>query len=165
MTQPLILSAVRTPIGKYLGSLADVPVPQLAAATLKESLIRGGATAASIDEVILGQVLQAGVGQAPARQAALAARLPATVAALTVNKVCGSGLKAVMLAAQAIRVRQTGGRSADARDSDRAVERHDGRRIDRDELVVQLEDQRPVERVGRNGARVGRRDIEVNAEP
>lgn len=103
MTDALLLSGVRTPIGKYLGTLADVPAPQLAAQTLKEAMRRGGASPDAIDEVILGQVLQAGVGQNPARQAALAAGLPVTISAVTVNKVCGSGLKAVMLAAQAIR--------------------------------------------------------------
>ena len=99
----VILSAVRTPVGKFLGGLADVPAPKLAGLAIAESLKRGNVPADAVDEVILGQVLQAGVGQAPARQAALAAGLPDTVAAFAVNKVCGSGLKAVMLAAQAIR--------------------------------------------------------------
>src|SRR5436190_22749689 len=103
MPDAFLLSAVRTPIGKYLGSLADMPAPQLAALALKEALRRGGAAANSVDEVIIGQVLQAGVGQNPARQAALAAGLPVSIPAVSVNKVCGSGLKAVMLAAQAIR--------------------------------------------------------------
>jgi acetyl-CoA C-acetyltransferase len=103
MTEALILSAVRTPIGKYLGGLAEVPAPQLGAVAVREALRRCGAPGERIDEVILGCVLQAGLGQNPARQAALGAGLPDTVAALTVNKVCGSGLKAVMLAAQAIR--------------------------------------------------------------
>ena len=103
MPDAFLVTAVRTPIGKYLGSLADVSAPQLAAHTLKETLRRSGAAPEMIDEVILGQVLQAGVGQNPARQAALAAGLPVTIAAVTINKVCGSGLKAVMLAAQAIR--------------------------------------------------------------
>ena len=99
----VILSAVRTPVGKFLGGLADVPAPKLAAVAIAEALKRGNVPPGSVDEVILGQVLQAGVGQAPARQAALAAGLPDTIAAFAVNKVCGSGLKAVMLAAQAIR--------------------------------------------------------------
>ncbi len=103
MTEALLLSAVRTPIGKYLGALADVPAPQLGAAAVAEAVCRAGAPPGRIDEVIMGCVLQAGVGQNPARQAALKAGLPDTVAAFTVNKVCGSGLKAVMLAAQAIR--------------------------------------------------------------
>ena len=99
----VILSAVRTPVGKFLGGLADVPAPKLAAVAIAEALKYGNVSPAMVDEVILGQVLQAGVGQAPARQAALAAGLPDTIAAFAVNKVCGSGLKAVMLAAQAIR--------------------------------------------------------------
>jgi acetyl-CoA C-acetyltransferase len=103
MTQAVILSAARTPIGKYLGALADVPAPQLGAVAVAEALKRAGVAPADVDEVICGNVLQAGLGQNPARQAALKAGLPDTVAAFTVNKVCGSGLKAVMLAAQAIR--------------------------------------------------------------
>src|SRR5436189_4604798 len=103
MADAIILSAVRTPIGKYLGALADVPAPQLGAAAVAEALRRAKAPPERVDEVILGNVLQAGVGQNPARQAALKAGLPDTIAAYTVNKVCGSGLKAVMLAAQAIR--------------------------------------------------------------
>src|ERR1700722_1164045 len=103
MADAYLLSAARTPIGKYLGALADVPAPQLGAVALAEALKRAKAPADRIDEVIMGNVLQAGVGQNPARQAALKAGLPDTIAAFTVNKVCGSGLKAVMLAAQAIR--------------------------------------------------------------
>jgi len=103
MNEPLLFAGVRTPIGRYLGALADMPAPQLAAQALKATLARSGASVEAIDEVILGQVLQAGVGQNPARQAALAAGLPVTIPAVTINKVCGSGLKAVMLAAQAIR--------------------------------------------------------------
>jgi acetyl-CoA C-acetyltransferase len=96
MTEAVILSAVRTPIGKYLGALADVPAPQLGAVAVAEAVRRAGAPADRIDEIILGNVIQAGLGQSPARQAALKAGLPDTVAAYTVNKVCGSGLKAVM---------------------------------------------------------------------
>jgi acetyl-CoA C-acetyltransferase len=103
MADAFLLSVARTPIGKYLGSLADVPAPQLGAVAIAEALRRAQATPDQIDEVILGNVLQAGIGQNPARQAALKAGLPDTIAAFTVNKVCGSGLKAVMLAAQAIR--------------------------------------------------------------
>jgi acetyl-CoA C-acetyltransferase len=103
MSEALILSAVRTPIGKYLGTLADLTAPQLGAIAVAEALRRARAPVDRIDEVIMGNVLQAGVGQNPARQAALKAGLPDTIAAFTVNKVCGSGLKAVMLAAQAIR--------------------------------------------------------------
>jgi acetyl-CoA C-acetyltransferase len=103
MADAFLLSAARTPIGKYLGSLAEVPAPQLAAAAITEVLRRAGAAPDQIEEVIFGNVIQAGVGQNPARQAALKAGLPDTIAAFTVNKVCGSGLKAVLLAAQAIR--------------------------------------------------------------
>src|SRR4030095_2970575 len=98
-----LLSAVRTPVGKFLGELADVPAPRLGAAALKEALVRAGLAPDKVDEVIFGNVVQAGVGQAPARQAALFAGLPDTIAAYAVNKVCGSGLKAAMLGAQAIK--------------------------------------------------------------
>jgi acetyl-CoA C-acetyltransferase len=103
MSDAFILSGVRTPIGKYLGGLADVPAPQLGATAIAEALRRGRVPADQVNEVIMGSVLQAGLGQNPARQAALKAGLPDTIAAVTINKVCGSGLKAAMLAAQAIR--------------------------------------------------------------
>ena len=103
MADAFLLSAARTPIGKYLGSLADVPAPQLGAVAITEALRRARVPSEQVEEVILGNVIQAGVGQNPARQAALKAGLPDSIAAFTVNKVCGSGLKAVMLAAQAIR--------------------------------------------------------------
>src|SRR5437660_12835664 len=103
MVDAFILSGARTPIGKYLGALTEVSAPQLGALAVAEALRRAKVPGDRINEVILGNVLQAGVGQNPARQAALKAGLPDTVAAFTVNKVCGSGLKAVMLAAQAIR--------------------------------------------------------------
>ena len=103
MPDAFLLSAARTPIGKYLGALSEVPAPELGAVALHEALRRAGAPPAQVDEVIMGSVLQAGLGQNPARQAALKAGLPDSIAAYTVNKVCGSGLKAVMLAAQAIR--------------------------------------------------------------
>ena len=103
MTNVFLLAPVRTPIGKFLGGLSELSATQLGARVLAESIRRSGVVPGQIDEVIFGQVLQAGCGQNPARQAALGAGLPPTVAALTVNKVCGSGLKAVMLAAQAIR--------------------------------------------------------------
>ena len=102
MPDILLLAAVRTPIGKYLGGLADLPAPQLGALVLREALRRAKVAAERVDEVIVGNVLQAGIGQNPARQAALHAGLPDTIAAVTINKVCGSGLKAVMLAAQGI---------------------------------------------------------------
>jgi acetyl-CoA C-acetyltransferase len=103
MADAFLLSAARTPIGKYLGGLADVPAPQLGAVAVAEAMRRAKTPPDRIDEVIMGNVVQAGVGQNPARQAALKGGLPDTIAAVTVNKVCGSGLKAVMLAAQAVR--------------------------------------------------------------
>jgi acetyl-CoA C-acetyltransferase len=103
MSDAYLLSAVRTPTGKFLGAFADLTAPQLGAIVVAEALRRARVPAGRVDEVILGNVVQAGVGQNPARQAALKAGLPDTIAAYTVNKVCGSGLKAVMLAAQAIR--------------------------------------------------------------
>jgi acetyl-CoA C-acetyltransferase len=103
MSEAFLLSAARTPIGKYLGGLADMPAPELGAVASREALRRAGMAGERVNEVIMGNVLQAGVGQNPARQVALKAGLPDTIAAFTVNKVCGSGLKAVMLAAQAIR--------------------------------------------------------------
>src|SRR5207249_2832730 len=103
MTDAFLISAARTPIGKYLGGLADLSAMELGAIALKEAMRRANLPADRVDEVILGNVLQAGLGQNPARQSALAAGLPDTIAAFTVNKGCGSGLKAVMLAAQAIR--------------------------------------------------------------
>lgn len=99
----VLLSAVRTPIGKFLGGLADLPAPRLGAVVITEALKRAGVAPGAVDEVIFGEVVTAGVGQAPARQAALFAGLPNSIAAVTINKVCGSGLKAVMLAAQAIK--------------------------------------------------------------
>ncbi|RIK84565.1 MAG: acetyl-CoA C-acyltransferase [Planctomycetota bacterium] len=103
MESSYLIVGCRTPIGKFLGGLSSLPAPQLGAVAVGEALRRAGIAAERVDEVILGNVLSAGLGQAPARQAALAAGLPPTVTALTVNKVCGSGLKAVMLADQAIR--------------------------------------------------------------
>src|SRR5690349_25005239 len=101
---PVIVGAVRTPTGKFLGNLASFTAPQLGAIVIKEVVSRSGISPDSIDEVIMGNVVSAGVGQAPARQAAIHSGLPVDIPAFTVNKVCGSGLKAVMLAAQAIRV-------------------------------------------------------------
>lgn len=100
---PVIVSAARTPIGKFLGALSSLTAPELGAVAIKAALERSGVATGDIDEVIMGNVVQGGVGQAPARQAMLKAGVPATVSAVTVNKVCGSGLKAVMLAAQAIK--------------------------------------------------------------
>jgi acetyl-CoA C-acetyltransferase len=101
--QPVIVAAARTPIGKFLGGLAPLSAPELGAIAIRAAVQRSGVDVSAIEEVIMGNVIQGGVGQAPARQAAIKAGIPATVSALTVNKVCGSGLKAVMLAAQAIK--------------------------------------------------------------
>ena len=103
VTTPVIASAVRTPIGKYLGGLAPLRAPQLGALVIREAVRRAAIDPAQVEEVIVGNVLQGGVGQAPARQAAIHAGLPGAIPSVTINKVCGSGLKAVMLAAQAIR--------------------------------------------------------------
>ncbi|MEK5039435.1 acetyl-CoA C-acetyltransferase [Sporosarcina sp. FSL K6-3457] len=101
-TEVVIVSAVRSAIGSFLGSLKDVSATDLGAAVIQEALQRAGVAPDSVDEVIMGNVLQAGLGQNPARQAAIKAGLPETVPSLTINKVCGSGLKAVHLARQAI---------------------------------------------------------------
>src|SRR5919201_270690 len=100
--QPVIVAAARTPIGKFLGGLAPLTAPELGAVAIREALARSGVPAGELQEVIMGNVIQGGVGQAPARQAAIKAGIPSDVSSVTINKVCGSGLKAVMLAAQAI---------------------------------------------------------------
>jgi len=102
MREAVIVSAVRLPTGRFLGSLKGFSAPELGAIVVKEAVRRAGVEADRVDEVIMGNVVSAGLGQAPARQAAIRAGLPPKVAALTINKVCGSGLKAVMLAAQGI---------------------------------------------------------------
>jgi acetyl-CoA C-acetyltransferase len=102
MDAPVILSAVRTPIGKFQGGLASFSAPQLGALAVAEAIRRAGIEPKLVDEAILGNVVQAGLGQNPARQAALKAGCDPRVAAMTINKVCGSGLKAVALAAQAV---------------------------------------------------------------
>lgn len=102
MTEVVIVSAVRTPIGAFQGALKDIQAPTLGSIVIKEALNRIGLDATLVDEVIMGNVLAAGLGQNPARQASVKAGIPHTVPALTINKVCGSGLKAVHLAAQAI---------------------------------------------------------------
>ncbi len=99
----VILSAVRTPIGKFLGGLSSMPATQLGSVAVKAAVQRAGIDPAEVEEVLMGNVVQAGEGQAPARQAGIWGGLPATVGATTVNKVCGSGLKAAMLASQAVR--------------------------------------------------------------
>ncbi len=101
--QPVIVGAARTPIGRFLGGLAPLSAPELGAIAIRAALTRSGLDPARVQEVIMGQVLQGGAGQAPARQAMLRAGVPATASAMTINKVCGSGLQAVMLAAQAIK--------------------------------------------------------------
>ena len=103
MTDIVIVAATRTAIGKFGGALAKIPAPELGATVIRELLARAKLQADQISEVILGQVLAAGSGQNPARQALIKAGLPAAIPAMTINKVCGSGLKAVMLAAQALR--------------------------------------------------------------
>jgi acetyl-CoA C-acetyltransferase len=100
---PVIVSAARTPIGRFLGGLSPLSAPELGGIAIREAVRRAGVSPDDIQEVIMGNVIQGGVGQAPARQAALKGGIPATVSAVTINKVCGSGLKAVMLASQAIK--------------------------------------------------------------
>lgn len=104
----VIAGAVRTPIGRFQGALKDVPATRLGATVIAEAIRRAGIAGEDVDEVLMGQVLQAGAGQAPARQAALHAGLPVEVGAVTLNKVCGSGLKAAMLAAAMIRAEDAG---------------------------------------------------------
>src|SRR5246127_3132435 len=102
MTDVVITHAVRTAIGKFGGSLAKIPAPELGATVIKALLAKSGLKPEQISEVILGQVLTAGSGQNPARQSLIKAGLPMAVPGMTINKVCGSGLKAVMLASQAV---------------------------------------------------------------
>jgi acetyl-CoA C-acetyltransferase len=102
MSETVIVSAVRVPTGKFLGTLKDFSAPQLGAIAVKEAVARAGIDPASVDECLMGNVVSAGVGQNPARQAALGGGLDQRVASTTVNKVCGSGLKTVMLASQGI---------------------------------------------------------------
>src|SRR5918912_1702148 len=102
MDEIYIIGAVRTPIGKFGGTLAKTPAADLGALVIKDVLKRAGVKPDQVSEVIMGQVLTAGVGQNPARQAAIKAGLPDMIPAMTINKVCGSGLKAAMLGAQSI---------------------------------------------------------------
>jgi len=104
METPVILSAVRTPIGKFQGGLSSFTAPELGGKIVAEAVRRAGLEGKQVDEAILGNVVQAGLGQNPARQAALKAGCDPRVAAMTINKVCGSGLKAVALAAQAVQL-------------------------------------------------------------
>jgi hypothetical protein len=119
MEQAVIVSAVRTPIGKFMGGLAPLSAPELGAKVVAEAVRRAEIEPNQVDEAIMGNVVQAGLGQNPARQAALRGGLDPRVAAMTINKVCGSGLKAVALASQAVgrlrklshgRYRRAGGR-------------------------------------------------------
>ncbi len=103
MNDPVIVAGTRTPIGKYLGGLSSLKATELGSIAIKEAVARAGVAPEAVQEVIMGNVLQAGLGQNPARAAALGAGIPDTVPAFTVNKVCGSALKAIMLAAQAIK--------------------------------------------------------------
>ena len=105
MHEAVIVSAVRTPLGSFNGSLSTIGATNLGSIVIREAIHRAGIDPIHVNEVIMGQVLTCGYGQNPARQAAIKAGLPWQVESLTVNKVCGSGLKAVMLAAQAV---QTG---------------------------------------------------------
>src|ERR671927_1365649 len=107
LNEAVIISAARTPVGKFLGSLKSFKATELGALVVRESVKRAGIKPEDVDEVIMGCVIQAGLGQNPARQAALNGGLPPTVSAVTVNKVCGSGLKAVMLAAQGVALADT----------------------------------------------------------
>ena len=100
---PVIVSATRTPVGRYLGGLSTLPATRLGAIAIREAVKRAGVDAGAVNEVIMGMVVQGGAGQAPARQAAIHGDIPDDVPAMTINKVCGSGLKAVMLASQAIK--------------------------------------------------------------
>ncbi|HEU4932395.1 MAG TPA: acetyl-CoA C-acetyltransferase [Pyrinomonadaceae bacterium] len=104
LNEAVIISAARTPVGKFLGSLKGFKATELGAIVVRESVKRAGIKPEDVDEVIMGCVIQAGLGQNPARQAALNGGIPSTVAAVTVNKVCGSGLKAVMMAAQGVQL-------------------------------------------------------------
>jgi acetyl-CoA C-acetyltransferase len=104
MSDALLVGAARTPIGGFLGALAALPAPALGAAAIRAAIARSGVSPDAVEQVVMGNVIGAGLGQAPARQAGLGAGVPATHGALTVNKVCGSGLMAVALAAQAIRL-------------------------------------------------------------
>ena len=108
LNEAVIISAARTPVGKFLGSLKGFKATELGAIAVREAVKRAGVKPEDVDEVIMGCVIQAGLGQNPARQAALNAGIPSTVAAVTVNKVCGSGLKAVMMAAQGVQLGDSG---------------------------------------------------------
>lgn len=144
METPVVLSACRTPIGRFRGSLSSLAVTELGATAIHAAMQRSGLPGYQVDEVIMGNVLSTGAGQAPARQAALRGGLPADVAALTINKVCGSGLKSVMLAAQAIRCGDAnavvaGGMESMSR-SPYLVPRNESKTLDRTLIDSMLED-------------------------
>ena len=101
--EAVILSAARTPVGRFQGTLGSVSATELGAIAVKAAVERAGINPEEIEEVIMGNVVSAGIGQAPARQSGILGGLPASVSATTVNKVCGSGLKAAMMSAQAVR--------------------------------------------------------------
>lgn len=107
MDQVVIVSSVRTPVGSFQGAFSSLPAPKLGALAIKEAVLRAGVKIEEIDECIMGEVLTAGVGQAPARQAAIYAGLKTSTPCMTINKVCGSGLKSVMLAADSLRLGQS----------------------------------------------------------
>jgi acetyl-CoA C-acetyltransferase len=140
MNNVVIVSSCRTPIGSFRGALSSLTAPQLGAIAVREAVRRAGIAPEMVDEVIMGNVLQAGVGQAPARQAAIFAGLPPSVECMTINKVCGSGLKSVMLAAQAIMVGDAqvvvgGGMESMSRAPYLLEKARDGYRIGNGELV------------------------------
>ena len=103
MKEPVIISAVRTALGKFNGTLKNMPAVKLGSLVIGESVKRAGISKNDVDEVIMGMVLQAGAGQNPARQAALGAGIPENKGCMTINKVCGSGLKSIMIAANSIK--------------------------------------------------------------
>src|SRR5215211_2268694 len=104
MQDTYVVGAARTPIGRFLGALASIPAPELGAVAVRAAVERGGLPAEAVEDVLLGNVVQAGVGQAPARQAAIRAGIPPSASAMTLNKVCASGLQAVVDATRAIRL-------------------------------------------------------------
>jgi acetyl-CoA C-acetyltransferase len=140
MPEAVIVSACRTPIGKFQGGLSSFRAPELGTIAIREALRRASVDGKDVEEVIFGTVLQAGLGQNPARQAALGAGLPPEVPSVTINKVCGSGLKAVMLAAQAIRagdahVIVAGGQESMSRAPYLSLEARNGLRLGHGKLV------------------------------
>jgi acetyl-CoA C-acetyltransferase len=140
MAEAVVVSACRTPIGKFQGGLSSFRAPELGAIAIREALRRASVDGKDVEEVVFGTVLQAGLGQNPARQAALGAGLPPEVPAVTINKVCGSGLKAVMLAAQAIRagdahVIVAGGQESMSRAPYLSLEARNGLRLGHGKLV------------------------------